>query len=120
MSHIELIRSADGPVEIRLAGLVTAAEQRIRRWRAAVYWGLLLLTMVLAGMVSILALRWDALSHREILLLQADQQYLRVEKHCWRMVALHAPTGIAEIIPLAQREMTVRQCVLRELQRGNK
>ena len=116
---VEIVRHPEGPVEIKLSGLVEAADRRVRRWRAA---ALVLLVSLVVGVsvaVAVLALQWDYQHRQELRLLQADLEVARVRAHCWEALARYAPESPQDVIPDAKRSEWVRQCVAAELARLN-
>lgn len=114
---VEIVRYPEGPIEIKLSGLVAAAELRVRRWRAA---ALVLLVSIVVGVsvaVAVLALRWDYQHRRTLRLLQADLQVAQVRARCWEALARYSPESPQHVIPDAKRGEWVRQCVTTELAR---
>ncbi len=116
---VEIVRHPEGSLEIKLSGLVEAAERRVRRWRTA---ALVLFVGVVVGVsvvVTVLALRWDYQHRRTLRLLQADLEVSQVRARCWEALARYAPQSPQDVIPDARRSEWVRQCVASELARLN-
>ncbi len=116
---VEIVRHAEGPVEIKLSGLVDAAEQRVRRWRAIVVTMLIGLFLGAAGAVVILALRWDYERGRTLQLLRSDLEVSRLRERCWEALARRAPRSPEDIVPDSRRESWVGQCLATEMARLN-
>jgi hypothetical protein len=117
--HVEIVRHPEGPVEIKLSGLIEAAEGRVRRWRSIALAMLVGLVVTASLAVAALALRWDYQRGRTVQLLQNDLQVARVVARCWETLARHAPKNPQEVIPGPARGDWVRRCVATELARVN-
>lgn len=116
---VEILRHPDGPLEIRLSGLVGAAERQLRRWRVAV---LVLLVGLVVGAslaVAALALRWDYHRGQPLQMLRADLEVAQARARCWEALARYLPESPKDVIPDAKRSEWVRQCVATELARLN-
>lgn len=114
---IEIVRHPEGPIEIKLSGLVEAAERRMRRWRAAVLVLLIGLTVAASLAAAVLALRWDYQRGQTLQLLRADLEVARARARCWEALARYLPESPKDVIPDARRSEWVRQCVATELAR---
>lgn len=117
--HIEIVRHADGPVEIKLSGLVGALERRARRWQAVVLLLLLGLVVGASAAVAVFALRWDYQRGRTVALLQNDLELAQARARCWEALARYAPKSPGDVIPEPNKSEWVRQCVAVELARLN-
>lgn len=107
----------DGILAIRLQGLVSAYDRRLRRWRSAWFWTVTIVLVGLALAVVVLVLRWDYARSRELAWMRVEIRQARQEALCWRALAVHAPPSRAEIVPVGQRQAWVAQCAARELGR---
>lgn len=108
---IELARTDDGPVEIRLQGFVTAQERRVRRLRLSLELVLFGLVVLVSAVAFTIMLRWD---YARTVLLQKEQQaavLLQAERDCWRAAALRVPRSV-------DAEAWVGGCVSRVVSRG--
>jgi hypothetical protein len=117
--EVEIVRHAVGPVEVRVSGLVDAAERRIRRWQgiAAVLFVLMVVGTALAVVVT--AVRWDADRGRVLRMLQADLQTAQARERCWEALARHIPRSADDVIAPARRDAWVARCLATELSRGD-
>lgn len=118
-ASVEIVRHPEGPIEIRLAGLVGALEQRMRRWRTVALTTLVGLCVAASLAVAVLALRWDYQRGRTLRVLQADLEVAEARGRCWEALARYAPRSHQDVIPPARRSEWVRQCVATELTRLN-
>lgn len=114
---IEIVRHPEGPIEIKLSGLVEAAERRVRRWRMAVLVLLVGLVVGAALIVAVLALRWDYQRGWTLQLLRADVELARARARCWEALARYLPESPKDVIPDARRSEWVEQCMATELAR---
>lgn len=116
---VEIVRIPEGTIEIKLSGLVEAAERRVRRWRAAALVILLGLVVGISVAVVVLTLRWDYQRGRALQLARSDLEMTQVRARCWEALARYSPKGPQDVIPDASRSEWVRQCVATELSRLN-
>ena len=114
---IEIVRHPEGPIEIKLSGLVETLERRARRWRAAVLVLLVGLVVGAALVVAILTLRWDYQRAWTLQLLRADVELAQARARCWEALARYLPESPKDVIPDARRREWVEQCVATELAR---
>ena len=114
---VEIVRHPEGPIEIKLSGLVGAAERQVRRWRMAV--GVLLVGLVAGASVAVgvLALRWDYQRGQTLQLLRGDLEVTQARARCWEALARYLPESPKDVIPDAKRGEWVRQCMATELAR---
>jgi len=114
---LEIVRHPDGPIEIKVSGLIEAAERRLQRWRAAFWFSLV--GIVLGGSVAIavLALRWDYQRGQTLQFLRADVETAQARARCWEALARYLPESPNDVIPDSKRSEWVRQCVATELAR---
>lgn len=116
---VEIVRHPEGPVEIKLSGLVESAERRVRRWRVA---ALVVLVGVVVGAsvaVAVIALRWDYQRGRDLQVLRADLEFTQARARCWEALARYLPTNPGDVIPDVNRSEWVKRCVANELARLN-
>ena len=116
---VEIVRHPEGPVEIKLSGLVETLERRVRRWRTAV---VVLLVGLVAGAslaVAALALRWDYQRGQTLQLLRTDVELARARARCWEALARYLPESPKDVIPDSKRGEWVRLCLATELARFN-
>ena len=114
---VEIVRHPEGPLEIRLSGLVGAAERQVRRWRAA---ALVLLVGLVVGAsftVAALALRWDYQRGQTFQLLRTDLEVVQARARCWEALARYLPESQKDVIPDARRSEWVKRCMATELAR---
>ena len=116
---VEIVRHPEGPVEIKLSGLVEAAERRARRWRMAVIVLLVGLVVGASVAVGVAALRWDYQRGQTLQLLRADLEVAQARARCWEALARYLPESPKDGIPDAKRGEWVRQCMATELVRLN-
>ena len=116
---VEVVRHRDGPIEIKLSGLVDALDQRMRRWRAVALTTLVSLCVAASVAVAVLALRWDYQRGRTLQVLRADLEVAQARARCWDALARYAPQSPQDVILPARRSEWVRQCVATELARLN-
>lgn len=116
---VEILRHPDGPVEVRVSGLVDAAERRIRKWQGVA--AVLFLIMVVGAALAVVAaaVRWDAERGRTVRMLQADLQVAQVRERCWEALARHIPRSAEDVIVPARRDAWVARCLSTELGRVN-
>jgi len=118
-SAVEIVRHPDGPVEVKVSGLVDGAERRIRQWQGVA--AALFLIMVVGAALSfvVIALRWDYERARTMQMLQADLQMARARERCWETLARFIPRSAEDVIPPGKRDGWVARCTSAELERVN-
>jgi hypothetical protein len=116
---VEIVRHADGPVEVKVSGLVDTAERRIRQWRGVAAVLFLIMVVGAALAVVVVALRWDYERGRSVQVLQADLQMARAREKCWEALARYTPRGAEDVITPAKRDGWVARCLSTELGRVN-
>jgi hypothetical protein len=116
---IEIVRHPEGPIEIKLSGLVDATQRRVRRWRAAVLVLFVGLAVGASVLVAVLALRWDHQRGQTLQLLRADLEVAQARARCWEALARYLPESPKDVIPDPRRSEWVRLCVAAELTRLN-
>lgn len=116
---VEVVRHPEGPIEIKLSGLVGALERRAQRWRAAALVVLVGLAVGASVVVAVLAMRWDYQRGRVLQLLRADLEIAQARARCWEALARYLPESPQDVIPDTRRGEWVRQCVTTELGRFN-
>ncbi len=116
---VEVVRHAGGSVEVKLSGLVDAAERRIRQWQGVAALLFLIMVVGAALAVVVVALRWDAARGRAAQVLQADLQIARAREKCWEALARYAPRGPDDVITPARRDGWVARCPSTALGRVN-
>jgi hypothetical protein len=112
---VEVVRHAGGPVEVRLSGLVDAAERRIRQWQGVAAFLFLIMVVGAALAVVVVAVRWDAERSRALRVLKADQ----ARERCWEALARFTPRSADDVIAPAKRDAWVARCLTTELARVN-
>lgn len=116
---VEIVRHANGPVEVKVSGLVDAAERRIRQWQGVAAVLFLIMVVGAALAVAVAAVRWDAERGRTVRMLQADLQMARARENCWEALARHTPRSADDVITPARRDAWVTRCLTTELGRVN-
>ena len=116
---VEIVRHPEGPIEIKLSGLVETLERRIRGWRIAMFVLLAGLVVAASTAVSVLALRWDYQRGQTLQVFRADLEVAQARARCWEALARYLPEGPKDVIPDAGRSEWVGQCVAVELTRLN-
>jgi hypothetical protein len=116
---VEIVRHPDGPVEVRLSGLVDAAERRIRQWQGVAALLFLVMVVGIALAVVVVAVRWDAERSRTVRMLQADLQTAQARERCWEALARFTPRSTDDVIAPARRDAWVARCLTSELSRVN-
>jgi len=116
---VEVVRHPGGPVEIKLSGLVDAAERRIRQWQGVAAVLFLLMVVGAALAVVVVAVRWDAERGRTVRMLQADLQMAQARERCWEALASFTPRTVDDVIAPARRDAWVARCLTSELGRVN-
>ena len=115
---VEVVRHAGGPVEVKLSGLVDAAERRIRQWQGVAAF-LFLIMVVGAALAVVVAVRWDAERSRTLRVLKADLQMAQARERCWEALARFTPRTADDVIVPAKRDAWVARCLTTELTRVN-
>jgi hypothetical protein len=116
---VEVVRHAGGPVEVRLSGLVDAAERRIRQWQGVAAFLFLIMVVGAALAVVVVAVRWDAERSRALRVLKADLQMAQARERCWEALARFTPRTADDVIVPAKRDAWVARCLTTELTRVN-
>ena len=116
---VEVVRHRDGPIEIKLSGLVDALDQGMRRWRAVALTTLVGLCVAASLAVTVLVLRWDYQRGRTLQVLRADLEVAEARARCWDALAQYAPPSLQDVVPPTRRSEWVLQCVATELARVN-
>lgn len=116
---VEIVRHPEGPVEIKLSGLVESAERRVRRWRVAALVVLVGVVVGASAAVAVIALRWDYQRGRDLQVLRADLEFTQARARCWEALARYLPTNPGDVIPDVNRSEWVKRCVANELARLN-
>lgn len=116
---VEVVRHAGGQVEVKISGLVDAAERRIRQWQGVAAFLFLLMVVGAALAVVVVAVRWDVERSRTVRVLQADLQMAQAREHCWEALARFTPRTADDVIAPAKREAWVARCLTTELSRVN-
>jgi hypothetical protein len=116
---VEIVRHPEGPIEIKLSGLVETLESRIRRWRLAMLVVLVGLVAGLSAAVSVFALRWDYQRGQTLQLLRSDLEVAQARARCWEALTRYLPESPKDVIRDAGRSEWIRQCVAIELTRLN-
>ncbi|HUM17831.1 MAG TPA: hypothetical protein VL086_19230 [Candidatus Nitrosotalea sp.] len=118
-SAVEIVRHADGPVEVKVSGLVDGAERRIRQWQGVAASLFLIMVVGAALSIVVVALRWDYERGRTVQMLQADLQMARVRERCWEALARFTPRSADDVVTPAKRDGWVARCTSGELDRVN-
>jgi len=116
---VEIVRHPNGPVEVKVSGLVDTAERRIRQWQGVAASLFLIMVVGAALAVVVVALRWDYERGRSVQVLQADLQMARAREKCWEALARYTPRGAEDVITPAKRDGWVARCLSTELGRVN-
>ena len=116
---VEIVRHAGGPVEVKISGLVEAAERRIRHWQGVAAVLFLLMVVGAALAVVAVAVRWDAERGRAVQMLKADLQLAQARERCWEALARFTPRSADDVITPAGRDAWVARCLATELDRVN-
>ena len=117
--EVEIVRHPDGPVEVRVSGLVDEAERRIRQWQGVAAFLFILMVVGAALAVVAVAVRWDAERGRTVRMLRADLQLSQARERCWEAMARHIPRSADDVIVPARRDAWVARCLTTELGRVN-
>jgi len=116
---VEVVRHAGGQVEVKISGLVDAAERRIRQWQGVAAVLFLIMVVGAALAVVVVAVRWDVERSRTVRVLQADLQMAQAREHCWEALARFTPRTADDVIAPAKRDAWVARCLTTELSRVN-
>jgi hypothetical protein len=116
---VEIVRHANGPLEVKVSGLVDTAERRIRQWQGVAASLFLIMVVGAALAVVVVALRWDYERGRSVQVLQADLQMARAREKCWEALARSTPRAAEDVITPAKRDGWVARCLSTELGRVN-
>lgn len=116
---VEILRHPDGPVEVKVSGLVETAERRIRQWQGVAAALFLMMVVGAALAVVVVAMRWDYERGRSLQILRADLQIAQARERCWEALARFTPRASDDVITPDRRDAWVARCLSTELQRVN-
>ena len=116
---VEIIRHAGGPIEVKISGLVDAAERRIRQWQGVAAVLFLIMVVGAALAVVVVAVRWDVERSRTVRVLQADLQMAQARERCWEALARFTPRTTDDVVAPGKRNAWVARCLSTELTRVN-
>ena len=116
---VEVIRHAGGPVEVKISGLVDAAERRIRQWQGVAAMLFLIMVVGAALAVVVVAVRWDVERSRTVKVLQTDLQMAQARERCWEALARFTPRNADDVIAPGKRDAWVARCLTTEFTRVN-
>lgn len=116
---VEIVRHAGGSVEVKISGLVDAAERRIRQWQGVAAVLFLLMVVGAALAVVVVAVRWDIERSRTVRVLQTDLQMAQARERCWEALARYTPRTTDDVIAPGKRDAWVARCLTTELTRVN-
>src|SRR6185295_17689621 len=116
---VEVVRHAGGSIEVKISGLVDAAERRIRQWQGVAAVLFLIMVVGAALAVVVVAVRWDVERSRTVRVLQADLQMAQARERCWEALARFTPRTADDVIVPAKRDAWVARCLTTELSRVN-
>jgi hypothetical protein len=116
---VEVVRHAGGSVEVKISGLVDAAERRIRQWQGVAAVLFLIMVVGAALAVVVVAVRWDIERGRSVRVLQADLQMAQARERCWEALARFTPRTTDDVIAPGKRDAWVARCLSTELTRVN-
>ncbi len=116
---VEIIRHAGGPVEVKISGLVDAAERRIRQWQGVAAVLFLIMVVGAALAVVVVAVRWDVERSRTVRVLQTDLQMAQARERCWEALARYTPRTAEDVVAPGKRDAWVGRCLNTELTRVN-
>ena len=118
-SAVEIVRHPNGPLEVKVSGLVDSAERRLRQWQGVA--ALLFIVMVVGAALAVVvvALRWDFERARSVQVLQADLEMARARERCWEALVRYTPRGPDDVITPARRDGWIARCLTTELGRIN-
>ena len=116
---VEIVRHVNGPVEVKVSGLVDGAERRIRQWQGVAASLFLVMVVGAALAIVVVALRWDYERGRAMQVLQTDLQMARARERCWEALARFTPRTADDVVTPAKRDGWVARCTSVELDRVN-
>jgi len=116
---VEIVRHANGPVEVKVSGLIDSAERRIRQWQGVAAMLFIVMVVGAALAVVVVALRWDYERGRAVAVLQADLEIARARERCWEALVRYTPRGAEDIVTPARRDGWIGRCLATELGRVN-
>ena len=116
---VEIVRHVNGPVEVKVSGLIDGAERRIRQWQGVAASLFLIMVVGAALAIVVVALRWDYERGRAMQVLQTDLQMARARERCWEALARFTPRTADDVITPAKRDGWVARCTSAELDRVN-
>lgn len=116
---VEIVRHAGGSVEVKISGLVDAAERRIRQWQGVAAVLFLIMVVGAALAVVVVAVRWDVERSRTVRVLQADLQMAQARERCWEALARFTPRTTDDMVAPGKRDAWVARCLTTELTRVN-
>jgi hypothetical protein len=116
---VEIVRHANGPVEVKVSGLIDSAERRIRQWQGVAAMLFIVMVVGAALAVVVVALRWDYERGRAVAVLQADLEIARARERCWEALVRYTPRGAEDVVTPARRDGWIGRCLATELGRVN-
>lgn len=116
---VEILRHPDGPVEVKVSGLVDTAERQIRQWQGVAAALFLIMVVGAALAVVVVAMRWDYERGRTLQILRTDLQIAQAREHCWEAMARFTPRASDDVVTPDRRDAWVARCLSTELQRVN-
>jgi hypothetical protein len=116
---VEIVRHLNGPVEVKVSGLIDAAERRIRQWQGVAASLFLIMVVGAALAIVVVALRWDYERGRAMQVLQTDLQMARARERCWEALVRFSPRNSDDVITPAKRDGWIARCTSAELDRVN-
>ena len=116
---VEIVRHPDGPLEVKVSGLVDSAERRLRQWQGVAAILFIIMVVGAALAVVVVALRWDFERGRSVQVLQADLEMARARERCWEALVRYTPRGPDDVITPARRDGWIARCLTAELSRVN-
>ena len=116
---VEIVRHPNGPVEVKVSGLIDSAERRIRQWQGVA--AILFIVMVVGAALAVVvvALRWDFERGRSVQVLKADLEMARARERCWEALVRYTPRGAEDVVTPARRDGWIGRCFAAELGRVN-
>jgi hypothetical protein len=117
--EVEIVRHLNGPVEVKVSGLVDGAERRIRQWQGVAASLFLIMVVGAALAIVVVALRWDYERGRAMQVLQTDLRMARARERCWEALARFTPRTADDVVTPAKRDGWVARCTSTELDRVN-
>lgn len=118
-SAVEIVRHPNGPLEVKLSGLVDSAERRLRQWQGVAAILFIIMVVGAALAVVVVAVRWDIERGRTVRVLQADLQMAQARERCWEALARFTPRTTDDVIAPGKRDAWVARCLSTELTRVN-